>query len=328
LSSIFGLARQVGWVVCAAGNATRNWLCQGWRGARKFAIERTPQGKILPHQLHSEERRLMFQSHRVCKVVLFVALAAWLGCGSASSTRAAPACERGKGYVAIDASQQLDEAFLKKIKAIGINTVIRYYDWSNETLPGKTLTLRELNLLAKLEMGVAVIFQHFNDCLCTFITKGRGTRDAKRALELARTFAQPAGSAIYFGVDGVDAQFLSLLRGTAMPAGDAEARKFVQRYVRGYFEEVMQSMKGSGYKIGVYGSGLVCSILQEAKLADYCWLANATSWPGYVDFEATKRWVLKQHLPTRRSDCFGVEVDLNSGNAATLDFGQWRPKSF
>jgi hypothetical protein len=271
----------------------------------------------------------MSQSRLVPKAMLYMTVAALLGGGwSSLPANAAPVCEKGKGYVAIDASEQLDEAFLKKIKAIGIDSVIRYYDWSNETLPGKTLTLRELRLIAKLDMSVAVVFQHFNDCLCTFMTKGRGARDAKRALELARTFAQPAGSAIYFGVDGVDAQFLSLLRGTAIPAGDPEARKFVQRYVRAYFEEVTQTLKGSGYKIGVYGSGLVCSMLQEAKLVDYCWLANATSWPGYADFEASKRWVLKQHLPTRKADCFGVEVDLNSGNAAAVDFGQWRPKSF
>ena len=270
----------------------------------------------------------MSQSHFVLKAMLFIAprrmarLRLVLACQCGAGVR------KGKGYVAIDASEQLDETFLQKIKAIGIDSVIRYYDWSNETLPGKTLTMRELRLIAKLDMSVAVVFQHLNDCLCTFMTKGRGARDAKRALELARTFAQPAGSAIYFGVDGVDAQFLGLLRGTAMPAGDPEARKFVQRYVRTYFEEVAQSMKGAGYKIGVYGSGLVCSILQDAKLVDYCWLANATSWPGYVDFEATKRWVLKQHLPTRKGDCFGVEVDLTPGNAATVDFGQWRPKSF
>ena len=234
-------------------------------------------------------------------------------------------CEKGKGYVAIDASEQLSEDFLRQIKALQIDNVIRYYDWSNETLPGKTLTTRELRLIAKLDMNVAVVFQHHNDCLCTFTTKGRGTKDARRALELARAFSQPAGSAIYFGVDGVDAQFLSLLRGTGMPSGETEARKFVQRFVRPYFEEVSQTMKASGYKIGVYGSGLVCSQLLDGKLADYCWLANATSWPGYADFEATKRWVLKQHLPTRKANCFGVEVDLNSGNA---DFGQWRPKAF
>jgi len=249
-------------------------------------------------------------------------------CDRHTRAHAAPICERGKGYIAIDASQQLGEDFLRKIKAIGINSVIRYYDWSDESLPGKTLSLQELRLIAKLDMSVAVVFQHHNDCLCTFMTKGRGTRDAKRALELARTFSQPAGSAIYFGVDGVDAQFLSLLRATGIAGGEAEVRKFVQRYVRPYFEEVTQTMKASGYKIGAYGGGLVCSHLLEARLVDYCWLANATSWPGYVEFEATQRWVLKQHLPTPKANCFGVEVDLNSGNAAASDFGQWKPKPF
>ena len=272
------------------------------------------------------QHRAMPRAYRVGALQL--AMLALLLCAQLAHANAAPVCEAGKGYVAVDASQQLGEDFLRKIKAIGINSVIRYYDWSNETLPGKTLSLQELRLIAKLEMSVAVVFQHHNDCLCTFMTKGRGTRDAKRALELARTFSQPAGSAIYFGVDGVEAQFLSLLRGTDMAAGEPEARKFVQRYVRPYFEEVAQTMKASGYKIGAYGSGLVCAQLLDARLVAYCWLANATSWPGYVAFEATQRWVLKQHLPTHKSKCFGVEVVLNTGNAAATDCGQWRPKSF
>src|SRR5262245_15705739 len=105
LPAIFGLARQVCWVVCAAGNATRNWLSRGgWPRAPRLAIDRKRQRKILPRQLHSEERKVMSQAHLACKVVLFVAVAAWLGCGSASPARAAPVCETGKGYVAIDAS--------------------------------------------------------------------------------------------------------------------------------------------------------------------------------------------------------------------------------
>lgn len=280
-------------------------------------------------KIDMSQRRAVPLQQRAYRVgVLQLAMTALLICAQHARANAAPVCEAGKGYVAVDASQQLGEDFLRKIKAIGINSVIRYYDWSNETLPGKTLSLQELRLIAKLEMSVAVVFQHHNDCLCTFMTKGRGTRDAKRALELARSFSQPAGSAIYFGVDGVEAQFLSLLRGTDIAAGEPEARKFVQRYVRPYFEEVTQTMKASGYKIGAYGSGLVCAQLLDARLVAYCWLANATSWPGYVAFEATQRWVLKQHLPTQKSNCFGVEVDLNSGNAAAADFGQWRPRSF
>src|SRR5262245_36381485 len=247
---------------------------------------------------------------------------------ASASGEAAPVCEPGKGYVALDASRQLSEEFLRKVKDIGIGTIIRCYDWRDETLPGKTLTQRELGLIAKLDMSVAVIFQHNNDCLCTFMTKGRGRRDAQRALELAKTFSQPAGSAVYFGVDGVDAQFLALLAATDLPSGEPQAKKFVQKYVRSYFGEVASAMKSSGYKIGAYGSGLVCSYLLDEKLVQFCWLANATSWPGYQAFEASKRWVLKQHLPTPKADCFGVEVDLNSGNGSADDFGQWKPKSF
>jgi hypothetical protein len=52
---------------------------------------------------------------------------------------AAPRCEPGKGYVAAGVSVQLSEDFLQKLKGAGIKTVIRYYDWIDETLPGKTL---------------------------------------------------------------------------------------------------------------------------------------------------------------------------------------------
>jgi hypothetical protein len=244
---------------------------------------------------------------------------------SPSSGSTAPVCEAGKGYVAVDTAQQLQADFLLKLKSAGIGTAIRYYDWAEETLPGKTLTSRELSLIAKAGMSVAVIFQHHNDCLCTFMRKGRGTRDARRALELAKSFSQPAGSAIYFGIDGVDAQFLSLLSVAELPSGEPQARKFVHRYVRSYIQEAAKEMQSSGYKIGAYGSGLVCSYLLDQKLVDYCWLSNATSWPGYQVFETSKRWVLKQHPTTRKADCFGVEVDLNSGNGASTDFGQWKP---
>jgi glycoside hydrolase-like protein len=239
---------------------------------------------------------------------------------------AAPICESGKGYIAADTAQQVHEEFLTKLKSAGIETIIRYYDWSEETLPGKTLTRRELDLIAKVGMSVAVIFQHHNDCLCTFMAKGRGVRDARRALELAKAFSQPAGSAIYFGVDGVDAQFLSLLSATDLPSGEQQARKFVGTYVHRYFKDVSDVMQSTGYRIGAYGSGLVCSYLLDEKLVELCWLANATSWPGYQRFEAGKRWVLKQHATTRRADCFGVEVDLNSGPDPPVNFGQWTPK--
>jgi hypothetical protein len=33
-------------------------------------------------------------------------------------------------------------------------------------------------------------------------------------------------------------------------------------------------------------------------------------------------------LPTKKDDCFGIAVDVNSGNGSIVDFGQWKPKAF
>jgi hypothetical protein len=59
-----------------------------------------------------------------------------------------------------------------------------------------------------------------------------------------------------------------------------------------------------------------------------CWLANATSWPGYERFAAANKWSLRHHLLTRKEDCFGISVDINSGNPAIGDFGGWKPKAY
>jgi hypothetical protein len=67
--------------------------------------------------------------------------------GLETTARAAPVREAGKGYVAVD--KQVNEDFLRKLKVVGIETVIRYYDWPDEKLPGKTLTARKLTVIAK-----------------------------------------------------------------------------------------------------------------------------------------------------------------------------------
>lgn len=224
-------------------------------------------------------------------------------------------CEPGKGYVAADVSEQINAGFAQRLATTGIHTIIRYYDHPDETLPGKTLTARELTHIANAGLSVAVIFQHHNDRVETFLTLGRGRRDALRSLDLARSHAQPKGSAIYFGVD---------LEGP--PRAGIAKSGFVETHVDRYFREVTGVLRESGYKIGAYGSGAVCEHLLGEQLIDYCWLANATGWSGYRKFENSNRWVLKQHRPTHRRNCFGIEVDLNTGNPRVTDFGQWQPK--
>jgi hypothetical protein len=253
---------------------------------------------------------------------------------AATGHASGPPCAAGKGYVAVDLSEPVSADFLLGLKSVGIGTVIRYYDWEPPTLPEKTLTKRELQLIAEAGLSVAVVFQHNNDNLSTFTDdvyynrpqpKRRGTRDANRSIALASALGQPRGSAIYFGIDGVDDQVRSIMNKTTAGATDQQLLNFIKIYVRRYLEDAAAVLKPRGYKVGAYGSGLTCSYLLDERIIDFCWLAAATSWPGFVNFERSKRWVLRQLPATKRADCFGREVDLNVGNGSIHDFGQWQP---
>lgn len=143
------------------------------------------------------------------------ALLAGLSIGSAAhAADADPDCEKfSRSYGVMDFSKPVNRMAigkertpaLKALKDRGVHTVIRYYDHPEETIACKTLLADEVDaILATKGMSVAVVFQHNNDDPETFLDGGRGTRDAKRALELAEANGQPYQSAIYFGVDGVD----------------------------------------------------------------------------------------------------------------------------
>jgi hypothetical protein len=234
------------------------------------------------------------------------------------SFAAGPPCAPGSGFEAVDVSQQITDAFAKQMAAIGVRTIIRYYDWEDETIRGKTLTQKELDIISRNKLNVAVVFQHHNDQIRTFEDINRGRQDALRSLELARKLSQPKGSAVYFGVDGVDAKF------SAVRPRSEEERYGLSEITR-YFEQVNNIFASSGLSVGVYGSGLVCRVLLHRNLARYCWLANATSWPEYSVYEASRQWSLKQLLTTKASDCFGFAADLSIANAPGSRYGQWGP---
>lgn len=204
---------------------------------------------------------------------------------------------------AVDMSEQVDQKFLDAMKKLKVNTVIRYYDHTNETIRGKTLRQAEVDLLAKNGFEAMVVFQHNNNNIASFTTT-RGTSDANRSLDLAAAFKQEKGSAIYFGVDG---SFSTAANVTA---------------VKAYFGKAAPIIRGAGYKVGAYGSGNTCKVLLDAGLTDYCWLANATGWTGYSTFKATNRWTMVQKLPT---DCGGKNVDFDEVNPSMREIGAWRP---
>jgi len=207
--------------------------------------------------------------------------------------------------MAADTALPVTPAFLKKMREIGVHTIIRYFDHENETIPGKTLTFGERMEIAASGFNILVVFQHWGQRISTFRDRKRGTSDALRALTLAHDVGQPVGSAIYFAVDG--------------PWSSSRDMADIVRY----FTDVRRTVatNGNPYRVGVYGSGQVCSIILDRGLADYCWLANATSWPGYDAHLASGRWQLRQLMPGK---CGDRDVDFNVLSPRAAYFGQFR----
>lgn len=219
----------------------------------------------------------------------------------AYAAHATDICIRDPRAEAVDSSAPVTQSFLEQMKAIGVSTIIRYYDHEDETLPDKTLRRGERDQIVMNGLKMGVVFQHNNNKFASF-TGLRGRQDAERSLLLAAENSQPRGSAIYFGVDG------------------AWSGSYELAAIMAYFREVNARMAGSGYRIGVYGSGLVCNTLLANGLAELCWLAAPTSWPDFSSWYQTKRWKLVQ-LPT--SQCGGRSVDFNLANGTQAEYGQF-----
>jgi hypothetical protein len=210
-------------------------------------------------------------------------------------------CAKNSGAAAVDLSDRVNQQFLTAMKNVHVETIIRYYDHPDETLVGKTLKRSERDLITLNGFKIAIVFQHNNNRLDSF-TSIRGRQDAERSRVLAGENAQPVGSAVYFGVDGPWSKDGELANITA------------------YFKEVNGGLKGSGYRVGVYGSGFVCRELLKNALAELCWLSNAKSWPEYDAYYRTGGWRLVQVLST---DCGGRNVDFNLTNGMDWDYGQF-----
>jgi len=244
----------------------------------------------MPTERRSAER----PARSVCMLLAGVAI--W-----ASTAQATDFCLRDPQIEAVDSSAPVNQSFLDQMKAIGISTIIRYYDHEAETLPGKTLRRGERDAIVMNGLKMGVVFQHRNNKFASF-TALRGRQDAERSLVLAAENSQPRGSAIYFGVDG------------------PWNTPYELSNIMAYFREVNARMAGSGYRVGVYGSGLVCNTLLANSLAELCWLAAPTAWPDFSAYYQTKRWKLVQ-LPT--TQCGGRSVDFNLTNGIEAEYGQF-----
>lgn len=192
------------------------------------------------------------------------------------------------------------------LAAAGVKTVIRYYS-RDTAMPAKRLSLKEARALAAADLRLCVVHEARHGDRIGSFSQDLGVRDAAYALRFAeKCIGQPRGTAIYFAVD--------------LDARPAEISERVIPYFRGVGSVLAPDGGTPAYRVGVYGSGVVCAALLDLGLAELAWLAQSRGWSGYKDFLQSKRWALKQAMPCRVGE---VRCDPNAVNAERPDFGDF-----
>jgi hypothetical protein len=193
----------------------------------------------------------------------------------------------------IDASDVLNE-----LKGSHVDFVARYYRQPTSRWP--TLTAAEAQRLSSLGLKIVTVWESHSHNPAYF-SYATGYNDALSAYSQARNVGQPPGSAIYFAVD-FDAR--------------GEQLAYVDQYFRGIYAGMYAASGGRRvYKIGVYGSGMVCAEVRQAGLAQYSWLSNSTAWAGSLDYTD---WNIRQ------SGRFASLSFNHDANEARDDFGGFK----
>jgi hypothetical protein len=191
----------------------------------------------------------------------------------------------------------------------GVRTVIRYYNFSNSLrLPEKRMELAEAQALGANGLKIAVTFQQRQNEVEDF-TELKGYSAGRHAYRYAHDhIGQPAGSGIYFSVD-FDADISALSTN-------------VEPYFKGVKRAFDEESEGKPqYRIGTYGSGLVCSSLSDSGLIELKWLAMSRGFQGTKEALQSGNYHLTQRAP--EAILCGLDVDFNDANPAYPDFGEF-----
>jgi peptidoglycan hydrolase-like protein with peptidoglycan-binding domain len=147
--------------------------------------------------------------------------------------------------------------------AEGYSFVCRYYNVND---PLKNLTYEEARFLSEIGLDIVAVWENGFPTDGSYFSEAKGFYDGLEAYQYAsQMINQPPNTPIYFSVD-YDA-----------------LEEDVDGPVSSYFEGLAKAFNELGrnnpkYKIGVYGSGLVCGKIKGSGLASYSWLAQSTGW--------------------------------------------------
>jgi hypothetical protein len=187
-----------------------------------------------------------------------------------------------------------------ELASSGLDFIARYYRDPQSRWP--TLSAAEARALSQAGLKIVAVWE-WHSGKPEYFSHATGFYDGISAYRQALLIGQPAGSAIYFAVD--------------FNARDPQIQGPVAQYFRGIHAALASVGGESRYRIGVYGSGVVCAYLKQAHLVQYAWLTSASSWTG-ADYP---NWNIRQlpRLPTLSFD--------HDANEARGEFGAFQVAS-
>jgi hypothetical protein len=191
------------------------------------------------------------------------------------------------------------------LRGFPINFVARYYRDPASRWPA--LSPAEAERISALGLKIVTVWE-WHSADPAYFTYAAGYSDALSASRQAKAVGQPLGSAIYFAVD-------YNARGSQLAQ--------IDQYFRGV--NAGFAVAGNGrpeYRVGVYGSGAVCSAVKEAGLAQYAWLTGSTAWEGTNGYTA---WNIKQAPHGARFANLAFDHDANE---ARNDYGGFQLASY
>jgi hypothetical protein len=189
-------------------------------------------------------------------------------------------------------------AKLPQLKACGVKTIFGYLSSINPN-GGKCFTPPRVRAIAAAGMRVGLVHEGWGGVGGKGISAADGDRDGHYCRAEASVLGAPKGAGVYFACD----QDFS-------PAQ-------INALVVPYFHAIRAAFGGSGFRVGVYGSGAVCAAVKSAGLADLTWEAQSRGWMNY------SAWLTKADIIQGPEQVLaGLDVDTDTARA---DIGDYVP---
>jgi Rv2525c-like, glycoside hydrolase-like domain len=201
----------------------------------------------------------------------------------------------GGQFTAIDCAVDTTR-HLEALKRAGVERVFRYLNPLGKS--SKEVTEAEARAIAAAGLQLGLVSEGWGDFAHGALSAAAGTRDGEGAARKLPLLGAGNAATVYFAVD-TDASELE-----------------VSKLVLPYFAEVARVASGK-YRVGVYGSGLVCSRVLASGFVELAWLACSTGWRESREFAKSAAWAIKQEVP-REVKGFSFDPDDTRGDCGSF----------